>query len=84
MGIFLCGPVASVRVLLWPQIFQDGDETELHRLNEGSGFALSSYLPRKGPDQVRSSFDIRGCGETGPAMATDDWPQLPAWTEKRA
>ena len=84
MGIFLCGPVTSVRVLLGPQIFQDGDETDLDRFNEGSGFALSSYLPRKGPDQVRSSFDIRGCGERGPAMATDDWPKLPAWAEKRA
>ena len=32
----------------------------------------------------QESFHIRGCGERGPAMATDDWPELPAWTEKRA
>ena len=84
MGIFLCGPVTSVRVLLGPEIFQDGDETALLQLNAGAGYALSSYLPPGGPDKVRSSFHIRGCGERGPAMATDDWPELPAWTEKRA
>ena len=38
MGIFLCGPVTSVRVLLGPGIFQDGDETELLQLNAGAGF----------------------------------------------
>ena len=84
MGMFLCGPVTSVSVLLGPEIFQDGDKTDLDRFNEGSGFALSSYLPRKGPDQVKSSFDTRGCGERGPAMGTDNWPKLPAWVEKRA
>ena len=79
--------MTSVRVLLGPEIFQDGDETALLQLNAGAGYALSSYLPPGGPDKVRSSFHIRGCGEgcgeRGPAMATDDWPKLPAWTEKR-
>ena len=81
MGIFLCGPVASVRVLLGPEIFQDGDKTKLHQLNAGAGFPLSSYLPPGGPDKVRSSFHIRGCGERGPAMATDDFVYLGACHE---
>ena len=80
-------PSQAVRVLLGPEIFQAGDETALLPLNAGAGCALSSYLPHGGPDKVRSSFPIRGCGEgcgeRGPAMDTDDWPELPAWTEKR-
>ena len=86
MGIFLCGPVASVKVLLGPEIFEDGDKTELHELNKGSGYPLRSYLPRGGPAKVRSAFYIRGCGESRlpQTMATDDWPVLPPWKEKRA
>ena len=59
-------------------------EAALLQVNAGAGYALSSYLPPGGPDKVRSSFHIRGCGERGPAMDTDDWPELPAWTEKRS
>ena len=86
MGIFLCGPVTSVKVLLGPEIFEDGDKTELHELNKGSGFPLRSYLPRGGPAKVRSAFYIRGCGESRlpQTMATDEWPVLPPWKEKRA
>ena len=88
LGMFWCGPVTSIRVLLGPEIFQDGDATELLEFNAGAGFALSSYLPHGGPEKVKSSFHDsdcgEGCGDRGPAMVTDDWPKLPAWTEKRS
>ena len=47
---------------------------------------MRSYLPRGGPAKVRSAFYIRGCGESRlpQTMATDDWPVLPPWKEKRA
>eukprot|EP00974_Lingulodinium_polyedra_P121562 11179454-Lingulodinium_polyedra.AAC.1 len=51
MGIFLRGPVSSARVFLGPEIFQQGDDTELLELNKGVGYALSSYLPPGGPDK---------------------------------
>ena len=65
MGIFLCGPVSSVRVLFGPGIFEPGDETELLQLNKGQGYVLSCYLPHGGHEKVRSSFHIRGSGGGG-------------------
>ena len=90
MGKLLCGFVSSVRLLLGPEIFQPGDETELRRLNAGAGFVLKSYFPTSGgPYKVRSSFntrDIRGRGGREPGlppggiMDTDEWPYLPPWS----
>jgi hypothetical protein len=92
-GIFFCGPIENVRVILGPSIFGNGDDTELEQLHAGQGYQLKSYVPQKDEDcvqKVHQTFNTRGNGGPGTSkkgsvdMDTDSWQQLPVWQEKRA